>query len=176
MIGFKLIARGSNNFKQTREAWTEGSMILLTMMSHADKLMGVGQIGTAAAAGGTAMATQAAAEVAAGAATDPGLTAELSDVEKAFAKLAKIAFDDICAQGLDFTLFLTNDIKLRYDFDSSKSSAEIKKELFSLITKKAGGKVGDQVMIYMAAIIKDFVLVNFDSNADNLNLTIDVDL
>ncbi len=174
MIGFKLTAHGSGNFKQTREAWTEGSLMLLTAVSQADKILAAIELRAAVKAG--IDTAQRVAGVVADQVASPPSTGDIDAVELAFAKLARQRFKSICSQGLDFTLRLTGDIKLRYTFDSSKDSSDTERELLALIGQKAGGKVGDQVMIYMCAIINDFVLMNFDNTDDDLNLTIDVDL
>jgi hypothetical protein len=149
VIGFELTANGSNNFKQKRGGWTEGSMMALKILATAASLANRDKMGGAQ-------------------------RGALSSIETSFKKIADAKFNSVCSMGLDFTLFLKRDIKLKYHFNSSKTMEETQSEFLHLISAQEA-EMGDQVMIAMCTIIEDFTLMNFDSN-DTLILTIDVDL
>jgi hypothetical protein len=149
MIGFEMKAKGSNGFSQKRSAWTEGSLMSLKVIAT------IGSLVDRNKQGGTQRGT-------------------LSQIEASFKKIADRKFDHICSLGLDFTLFVTGDIKFKYHFDSSKKSSQIQSELYHLFLSQTD-EIGDQVMICFCAIIDDFAIMNFDSN-ETLVLTIDIDL
>jgi hypothetical protein len=75
---------------------------------------------------------------------------------------------------MNFTLFMTGDINLKYFFDYSKSADQIESEFLHLLANDQE-ELGDQVMIHICRTIQDFILHNFDNNGP-LILTIDVDL
>ncbi|MDP9896732.1 hypothetical protein J2W32_005842 [Variovorax boronicumulans] len=150
MIGFELKARGSYGFKQSRSAWTEGSLIALKAVALADNF---------------ANKTQQTAR-----------NGALTQIEEQFKKIADARFGAICSFGLDFTLFLEGDIKLKYFFDSRKNSSQIQSEFLNALRGQTA-KLGDQVVIYMAQTIEDFVTTVFDkTDEEELILHINVDL
>jgi len=150
MIGFELKARGTYAFKQTRSAWTEGSLIALKAVALADNF---------------ANKTQQTAR-----------NGTLTQIEQQFKKIADARFGTICSFGLDFTLFLEGDIKLKYFFDSTKDSSQIQSEFLNALRGQTA-KLGDQVVIYMAQTIEDFVTMAFDrTDGEELILHINVDL
>ncbi len=150
MIGFKLDAKGTYGFKQKRSAWTEGSLVALQVFALADNLGNK----TSQTARGSA----------------------LSRIEMQFKKMAKQKFESICSQGLDFTLFLTGDIDLKYFFDASKDFEQIQSEFLNALSAQTD-ELGDQVMIYLGATINDFVVNSvLKEGNESLILTIDVDL
>ena len=150
MIGFKLIGKGSGGFKQTREAWTEGSLMALKVLATAASLANKDSM-------------------------HPTERGALSSIEVSFKKIADAKFMSICSMAIGFTLFLKRDIKLKYFFDPAKSASQIQSEFYNALAAQES-ESGDQVMIYMCAMIEDFVILNFDNNEDTLVLTIDVDL
>jgi hypothetical protein len=149
MIGFRLTANGSGGFRQTKEAWSEGSMMALHLIATGASLANKDGMHT-------------------------GERGVISQIEASFSKIAKIRFEKVCACGVNFTLFMKRDIAFKYYFDASKSSAQIQSELYNKFAA-ATGEVGDQVMINFCTLIDDFLTLNFSSNAP-LILTIDVDL
>lgn len=150
MIGFEMKAWGSNGFRQTRAAWTEGSLMSLKALATIGSLANRDKQGS----------------IQRGA---------LSSIEASFKKIADSRFAHICSLGLDFTLFITGDLKFKYHFDSSKNSSQIQSELYHLFLSQID-KIGDQVMIYFCAIVDDFALLNFDNTDEDLVLTVDIDL
>jgi len=149
MIGFEMKANGSGGFRQSRGAWTEGSMMALKVIAT----------GGALANKDPYHATQRGA---------------ISQIEASFNKIARTRFAKTCSCGLNFTLFIKGDLNFKYYFDSSKSGAQIQSELYNNFASQMD-EVGDQVIIFFCAIIDDFVLTNFNSNG-TLVLTIDIDL
>ena len=149
MIGFEMSATGSNGFRRKSGAWTEGSMIALKILVSAPKVnppgMGGGRRGT------------------------------IGSIEASFGKIAETLLDQVCGFGLNFTLFLTGDIRLRHHFDYSKSTAQVKSEFLNALAS-VHGKIGDQVMIHLCRTIKDFLTLNITNRRDTLVLTVDIDL
>jgi hypothetical protein len=148
MIGFEMEATGSNGFRRSSGAWTEGSMIALKIVLSAPKVNPPGMGGTR--------------------------RGMIGSIEASFSKIAKSLLDRVCALGKDFTLFLKGDISLRHHFDYSKSSDQVKSEFLHALAT-AHGEIGDQVMIHLCRTIEDFIIMNLTSN-DKLTLTVDIDL
>jgi hypothetical protein len=134
MIGFKMKAHGTNGFKQKRSAWTEGSMMALKVLATIGSVIGKDKQGG-------------------------GQRGALSSIEANFKRIADQMFASMCAQGLDFTLFVTGDINFKFFFDSSKRANQIQSELYNLF-KSQVEEIGDQVMIYFCRIVNDFVARN----------------
>jgi hypothetical protein len=148
MVGFELKAEGSNGFRRSTGAWTEGSLIALKIAMSTPK---VNPPGTGKPSRGI-----------------------LDSIEASFGKIAKYLLRSVCSDGMNFTLFLTGDIKLKFFFDYSKSGDQLKGEFLKAL---AGSQeeLGDQVMIHLCRTIQDFIMHNFDRTGD-LVLKIDVDL
>jgi len=148
MIGFEMKASGSNGFKRSSGAWSEGSMIALKFVMSLPKVNppGMGK-------------------------TRRGM---ISAIESSFGKIKAILLRDVCSSGNNFTLFLTRDIKLKYFFDYSKKPERVQREFLHLLAKSEG-EIGDQVMMHICRTIQDFQMHNITKNGD-LTLTIDVDL
>lgn len=148
MIGFEMEATGSNGFKRSSSAWTEGSLIALKVAMSIPKVNapGMGK-------------------------TNRGV---LDSIEASFGRIAKNLLHNVCSDGMNFTLFLTGDIKLKFFFDYSKSGDQLEGEFLKAL---AGSQeeLGDQVMIHLCRTIQDFMLLNFDKNGE-LILKIDIDL
>lgn len=148
MIGFKMKADGSNGFKRSSSAWTEGSLIALKVAMSIPKVNTPGS-------GGSSRGV-------------------LNSIEASFGKIAKNLLHTICSDGMNFTLFLEGDINLKFFFDYSKSGDQLEGEFLKALAGTQE-ELGDQVMIHLCRTIQDFILHNFDKNG-NLILTIDVDL
>jgi hypothetical protein len=148
VIGFEIKAEGSNGFRRSSGAWTEGSLIALKVVLSLPKVNPPGQGGL-----------------------KRGI---LDSIEASFGKIAKALLRNICADGMNFTLFMTGDINFKYFFDYSKSADQIESEFLHLLANDQE-ELGDQVMIHICRTIQDFILHNFDNNGP-LILTIDVDL
>ena len=148
MIGFEIEAEGSNGFRRSSGAWTEGSLIALKIALSLPKVNPSGQGGF-----------------------KRGI---LDSIEASFGKIAKALLRNICADGMNFTLFMEGDIMFRYFFDYSKSADQIESEFVRVLAEDQE-ELGDQVMIHICRTIQEFILHNFDKNGP-LTLTIDVDL
>jgi len=148
MIGFELEATGSNGFRHSSSAWSEGSLIALKVVLSLPKANPSGMGGAR--------------------------RGMLDSIESSFSSIAKSMMDKICADGVNFTLFVKGDMNFKYYFDYSKSSDEIKTEFLRHLGKAEGG-VGDQVLIHFCRTINDFFTANFSSNGP-LILNIDIDL
>ena len=149
MIGFDLEATGSNGFRRSSGAWTEGSLIALKLAMSTPKVNPPGSGGT-----------------------NRGI---LDSIEASFSKIAKILLHNVCSMGVAFTLFMKGDIKFKYVFDSGKSADQVESEFLHMLANASGGGVGDQVMIHICRTIEDFITQNLTSN-DVLILTIEIDL
>jgi hypothetical protein len=148
-IGFDLEAKGSNGFRRSSGAWTEGSLIALKIVMSVPKVNvpGTGK-------------------------TNRGI---ISGIEASFSQVAKSLLDNVTSDGMNFTLFMKGDVKFKMFWDYSKSSDEIKAEFLRRFGEKADGEIGDQVLIHICRTIQDFFLVNLTNN-EPLILEIDLDL
>ena len=148
MIGFEMTAEGSNGFRRSSSAWTEGSLIALKVAMSIPKVNapGMGK-------------------------TNRGI---IDSIESSFGKIAKNLLHSVCSDGMNFTLFLTGDIKLKFFFDSAKSGDQLEGEFLKALAG-AQAELGDQVMIHLCRTIQDFILHNFDETGE-LILKINVDL
>ncbi len=148
MIGFKLKAEGSNGFRYSRSLWTEGSMIALKIALSLPKVNPSGRGGF-----------------------NRGV---IRSIEASFNKIAKSLFNNICSDGLNFTLFVTGDMKFKYVFDYSKKPDQIKSEFLHLLAS-TGEEIGDQVLIHLCRSIEFFFMHNIEKTG-RLILNVDIDL
>jgi len=149
MIGFEMKAEGSNGFRQTRGAWTEGSLMALKVIARAGSFANKDKLGS----------------VQSGA---------LSSIEASFKKIADNLFRSICSMGVSLTLFVSGDLEFKYVFESGKNADQVMSELLNLMASQES-EMGDQVMIAFCRTIENFIMLNIGSN-DKLVLKIDIDL
>jgi hypothetical protein len=149
-IGFDLEATGSNGYRRSSGAWSEGSLISLKIIMSVPKANPPGMGGTRR-----------------------GI---LGSIEASFSKIAKNLLSRVCSMGVDFTLFMKGDIKFKYVFESGKSADQVESEFLNLLANASDGGVGDQVMIHICRTIEEFMTLNISNLNDDLVLTIDLDL
>jgi hypothetical protein len=149
-IGFDLEATGSNGYRRSSGAWTEGSLIALKIVMSAPKVNPPGMGGTR--------------------------RGMLDSIEASFSKIAKALLQRVCSMGVGFTLFMKGDMKFKYVFESGKSADEVESEFLHMLASASGGGIGDQVMIHICRTIEEFILHNISNLNDELTLTIDIDL
>jgi hypothetical protein len=149
-IGFDLEATGSNGYRRSSGAWTEGSLVALKIAMSAPKVNPPGMGGTR--------------------------RGMLDSIEASFSKIAKNLLRNVCSMGVGFTLFMKGDIKFKYVFESGKSADEVESEFLHMLASASGGGIGDQVMIHICRTIEEFITLNISNLNDELTLTIDVDL
>jgi hypothetical protein len=149
-IGFDLEATGSNGYRRSSGAWTEGSLIALKLAMSAPKVNPPGMGGMR--------------------------RGMLDSIEASFSKIAKSLLARVCGTGVGFTLFMTGDLKFKYVFESAKSADQTESEFLHLLANASDGGVGDQVMIHICRTIEEFITYNVSNLNDALILTIDIDL
>jgi hypothetical protein len=149
-IGFDLEATGSNGYRRSSGAWTEGSLVALKIAMSAPKVNPPGMGGTR--------------------------RGMLDSIEASFSKIAKALLGRVCSMGVNFTLFMKGDLKFKYVFESSKSADQVESEFLHLLANASGGGVGDQVMIHICRTIEEFITYNISDLDDGLILSIDIDL
>lgn len=151
-IGFDLEATGSNGFRRSSGAWTEGSLIALKVAMSVPKVNPPGRGGM-----------------------NRGI---LNSIEANFSKIAKNLLHSVCSMGVPFTLFMKGDIKFKYVFESGKSADQVELEFLHMLAVATDDDdgVGDQVMIHICRTIQDFITQNISNLNDKLILTIDIDL
>lgn len=147
MIGFELSATGSHGFKFNSSAWTEGDI----WIANALKVVPKNPL-----------------KKAQGALVD--------GIEAQFKKLGQNMFwTYVAGFGMDLHLTVKGDFSFMYQFQSSKSSDQIARELLQLIENQ-DEDMGDQVTIHFANCFKHFQLHVITGDTSNLKLVIDIDL
>tara|TARA_R110002049_G_scaffold23781_4_gene84544 strand:+ start:42939 stop:43385 length:447 start_codon:yes stop_codon:yes gene_type:complete len=148
MIGFELKAFGSNGFKASSGAWTEGDMTSLKFAASLPKL-NPGSSGK-------------------------GSRSMISQVEASFGKIRAALVRQICTPGFSFGVVMTRNIKMKYYFDVSKTAEQTQSEFMGALAG-AKGAIGDQVMIHLCRMIMDFIMHDLTNPGPHF-ITIDVDL
>lgn len=147
MIGFELSARGSHGFKFSSSAWTEGDIWIANALKAVPK--------------------------------SPLKQAQgvlVDGIEAQFKKLGQNMFWTYVVNfGMDLHLTVKGDFNFMYQFNSSKPSDQIARELLKLISEQ-DEDMGDQVTIHFANCFKNFQLHVITRDTNDLKLVIDIDL
>ena len=147
MIGFELSATGSHGFKFHSSAWTEGDIWIANALKAVPK--------------------------------SPLKQAQgvlVDGIEAQFKKLGQIMFwNYVAGFGMDLHLTVKGDFSFMYQFQASKSSDQIARELLKLIDAQSED-MGDQVTIHFANCFKNFQLHVITEDTSDLKLVIDIDL
>ncbi len=147
MIGFELNATGSNGFKFSSSAWTEGSI----WIKHAFKAVPKSPL--------------------------KGAQGSMVDaIEDQFKKLGQIMFWNYVVNfGMDLHLTVKGDFNFMYQFKASKPAEQISRELMKIIAEQ-DEDMGDQVTLHLANCFKNFQLHVITGDTSNLKLIVDIDL
>lgn len=147
MIGFKLDATGSQGFHFSSSAWTEGDI----WIAHALKAVPKSPL-------------------------KQGQGAIVNAIERQFNKLGQVMFwSYVINFGLDLHLTVKGDFNFMYQFQASKPSEQIARELLKIIEDQKED-MGDQVTIHFANCFKNFQIHVISGDTSNLKLVIDIDL
>lgn len=147
MIGFDLSATGSHGFKFSSSAWTEGDIWIANALKVVPK--------------------------------SPLKKAQgvlVDGIEAQFKKLGQNMFwTHVVNFGLDLHLTVKGDFSFMYQFQASKPSDQIARELLKIIDAQSED-MGDQVTIHFANCFKNFQLHVVTRDTNDLKLVIDIDL
>lgn len=147
MIGFDLNATGSHGFKFSSSAWTEGDIWIANALKVVPK--------------------------------SPLKKAQgvlVDGIEAQFKKLGQNMFWSYVVNfGLDLHLTVKGDFSFMYQFQSSKPSDQIAREILKIIDDQSED-MGDQVTIHFANCFKNFQLHVVTRDTNDLKLVIDIDL
>jgi hypothetical protein len=147
MIGFDLSATGSHGFKFSSSAWTEGDIWIANALKAVPK--------------------------------NPLKKAQgalVEGIEAQFKKLGQNMFWSYVVNfGMDLHLTVKGDFSFMYQFQASKSSDQIARELLKIIDAQSED-MGDQVTIHFANCFKNFQLHVVTRDTSDLKLVIDIDL
>ncbi len=147
MIGFDLKATGSHGFKFSSSAWTEGDIWIANALKVVPK--------------------------------SPLKKAQgvlVDGIEAQFKKLGQNMFwTYVAGFGLDLHLTVKGDFNFMYQFQASKPSEQIARELLKIIDAQ-DEDMGDQVTIHFANCFKNFQLHVITGDTNDLKLVIDIDL
>jgi hypothetical protein len=147
MIGFELSATGSHGFKFSSSAWTEGDIWIANALKAVPK--------------------------------SPLKKAQgvlVEGIEAQFKKLGQNMFWSYVVNfGMDLHLTVKGDFSFMYQFQASKPSDQIARELLKIIDAQ-DEDMGDQVTIHFANCFKNFQLHVITRDTSDLKLVIDIDL